>query len=372
MIAANTPGTGWEFKQLCGLLRLTVNDIPASTKRLEIDFDGKKVSGSFSIGSLENPVTPGESVIATSTDAINDNITITNGGEDFSTSVVLNIPLPSGTYTNIFVLAYDALTEGSASLVGTLPLSKTIARGGGLMRVVSKHFFSVSSTEKVVFSPGNLVKTDGIYSVGSGNESYDFESTPFNTNGGSLGYGQGSPTSTSARGYFKWSEIISDGETSESPRLFTVNGVANWRVLTRDEWYYLLITREMNSGVSTFYRVRTGNADSKTFGLLLPPDNATSSDKEGITLYVGSVNNNVNVDVLVEKGWVFLPGAGGVLSSGIWDYAGLTCYYWSSTSFTGTQINFAKALMSSKSTDYYVDSSQGKTYYLATRLVRKF
>ena len=114
MIATNTSGSGWTFKQLCGLVRLTVNEIPSTAKRLEIDFNGKKVRGEFSIAS---PVTPGTSVIPTSDDCDNDVITITKNGTNTTlgeTDLVLNIPLPTGDYEKITVIAYDALTGGNA------------------------------------------------------------------------------------------------------------------------------------------------------------------------------------------------------------------------------------------------------------------
>lgn len=119
MIATNDPGSSdWSFKQLCGLLRLTVNGIPPSTKRLEIDFDGKKVCGDFSIAS---PVTPGTSVIETAADDSHDTIKITKDGTDVTLNngvrldgLVVNIPLPTGEYTDITVTAYDALTGGNA------------------------------------------------------------------------------------------------------------------------------------------------------------------------------------------------------------------------------------------------------------------
>ena len=110
MIATNEAGQGWNFFQLCGLLRIAVNYIPASAKRLEIDFNGKKVCGDFSIAS---PVVPGTSAIETSADEAHDVITITKDGSDVvlgETSVMLNIPLPAGEYTNLTITAYDALT----------------------------------------------------------------------------------------------------------------------------------------------------------------------------------------------------------------------------------------------------------------------
>jgi hypothetical protein len=123
MIAANAAGTNWTFYQLCGMLRLTVNDIPADAKRLEIDFNGKKVCGDFSVASA---VTPGTSVISTADDATSDCITITKDGTNATlgaTSLVLNIPLPAGQYGKITVTAYDALTGGTALLIANVSFS---------------------------------------------------------------------------------------------------------------------------------------------------------------------------------------------------------------------------------------------------------
>ncbi len=113
MVATNTAGDGWTFYQLCSLLRLTVNDIPAGAKRLEIDFDGKQVWGDFSIAA---GITPGASVISTTDDADHDIITITKDGSDAvlgQTSLTVNIPLPVGTYSRITVNAYDAISGGN-------------------------------------------------------------------------------------------------------------------------------------------------------------------------------------------------------------------------------------------------------------------
>ncbi len=113
MIASNNAGDSWDFQQLCSLLRLTVNDIPAGAKRLEIDFDGKQVWGDFSIAA---GITPGASVISTTDDADHDIITITKDGSDAvlgQTSLTVNIPLPVGTYSRITVNAYDAISGGN-------------------------------------------------------------------------------------------------------------------------------------------------------------------------------------------------------------------------------------------------------------------
>jgi hypothetical protein len=133
-IATNEAGSDWEFKQLCGLLRLTVSNIPSTAKRLEISFDGKKVCGDFSIAS---PVTPGTSAIQTSEDADNDKIVVTNDGTDValgSTELVLNFPLPTGTYTNISVVAYDAISGGMPLLMAAVPFPYEANRARGVKR----------------------------------------------------------------------------------------------------------------------------------------------------------------------------------------------------------------------------------------------
>ena len=137
MIATNTPGKGWDFKQLCGLLRLTVKNIPATTKRLEIDFNGKQVSGNFSIAA---GITPATSVITTAADADHDCIAITKDGTGATlgaTSLVLNIPLPVGEYANITITVYDAVTDGNAILTTTRPFAYTASRVRGTKRTVS-------------------------------------------------------------------------------------------------------------------------------------------------------------------------------------------------------------------------------------------
>ncbi len=125
MIATNHVGERWDFYQLCSLLRLTVDYIPASTKRLEIAFDGKKVCGDFSVAS---PVVPGTSAIETTNDASHSVITITKDGTDAllgQTSLMVNIPLPVGEYDNITITAYDALKDGNNVRTITRPFSRT-------------------------------------------------------------------------------------------------------------------------------------------------------------------------------------------------------------------------------------------------------
>lgn len=107
MIATNT-GKLWDFNQLCGMLRLTLDGIPADASYLQVDFDGKQVSGDFSIASPN----PGSSTISTSaitsTSASNAGDKIKISALGGATSAVINLPLPTGQYSNITVSAWNS------------------------------------------------------------------------------------------------------------------------------------------------------------------------------------------------------------------------------------------------------------------------
>ena len=191
--------------------------------------------------------------------------------------------------------------------------------------IVTPIAFSVASGTSVVFSPGNLVKTDNTYAVGSGNETYAFESVPFNTNGGSLGYGGDAPSATSARGYFTWSEIAT---ASNTPRLFTIKGVSGWRTLTQSEWAYLLNSRSIGTGLYRYYKVKNASGQA---GLVITPDNATTDDTNALGLVAGSKARQVDINACIAKGFVFLPGVGYYENSWSRASSDYYCYYWTST-----------------------------------------
>ena len=367
MIATNNAqDAGWEFYQLCGLLRLTVNSIPPSTKRLEIDFNGNKVWGNFSIA---DP-TPGTSSIATSDDAAHDVITITNSGETlysgWGDEKVFNIPLPVGIYTNITVTAYNASSGGDVVLTMTRPFAYTASSAHGTKRTYTFPVFSIGSSTRVFFSPGNLVKTN-TETVASGNASYEFESVPFSTNGGSLGYGQGAPSATSARGYFTWDEATSLGS-------LTIGGISGWRVLTKDEWNYVMagsgVGRTMKYGIGLSYVVQSTN---NKCGLLLPPDCATTSDVAGMTPATAAayqtINTGVDVDAFIAKGFVFLPAEGYYDKWG-WARTATEGHYWS-TSQSGDN-GYQWVTDAASAPNYVTNSMQNysKSYYGSIRLVR--
>lgn len=376
MIATNSPGAGLVFYQLCGLLRLTVNSIPPSTKRLEIDFNGNKVWGEFSIAQT---ITPGTSDIKTTTGSENDVIKIFKEGPTVDDTLndnkwlddlVLNIPLPTGDYTSITVTAFNALSGGEAVLTMTRPFGYAASNVYGTKQTFSFPVFSIGSSTRVVFSPGNLIKTN-TETVASGNASYEFESVPFNTNGGSLGYGQGAPSATSARGYFTWYEATSLGS-------LTIGGISDWRVLSGGEWNYVMAGngtgRTMKYGIGRSFVVKgTVKGNENKCGLLIPPDCATTSDVGGMTPATAAayqtLNTGVDIDAYLAKGFVFLPAEGYYNPYG-WARTATEGHYWSTSQYNA---NDGNRWCTDATNAGYVTNSIGqfnKGYYTSIRLVR--
>ena len=393
MIATNATGSGWTFKQLCGLLRLTVSGIPGSTKRLEIDFDSKKVCGTFSIATP----TPGTSVIETSTDAANDIITITKDGTDVTLNdnawldgLVLNIPLPTGTYSNITITAYNALTGGIPVLTTTGKFSYTAARKAGVKGTISfPGVISVSSTKKVVFAPGNLQylgNADGSGSWRFAEHQYDFIGdgptsgtgyqgnvtvagfTKYNETAdldvardlfgwGTSGYNDKYPymTSTNSNSYYSGSMVdeganydwgVYHSASGSSTDKITNGGDYAWRLWTSEEMSNVMkrdkkvYTRNDYMETKKLYCFATlrGVTTNDIKGLVIFPDRWTGDPIRNIKYEKpsgGSYESNVfNADqwALLEKvGCVFLPAAhvrdGNTFSSSYLNEG----HYWTST-----------------------------------------
>lgn len=154
MIATNDSEISvWDFKQVCGLLRVTVNNVPPGTDNLTVTVAGKDIHGAFSIAS---PVTPGTSVVE-SKDGSNSTISITGIPESdvYQDNIVVNLPLPIGAYdSDITVICYDDTT---IKLMQTIPFSYTASRARGKKVKVNLAGYTVNSTGlQVGFAPGNL------------------------------------------------------------------------------------------------------------------------------------------------------------------------------------------------------------------------
>lgn len=151
MIAANI-SEALSFYHVTGLLRLTITNIPTGTNKIKLDFNGKKVSGDFTISSPS----AGSSSIGSvpGTKGTNDIIWIT--GITGTADLTVNIPLPTGaTYSDLVVSAWnnDVALKGH---VEAFSYSATRAYGKKLSVALDLGAFSVASGKYAVFAPGNL------------------------------------------------------------------------------------------------------------------------------------------------------------------------------------------------------------------------
>lgn len=156
MIAVNTADGDLSFKALCPLLRITVENIPKQTKRIEFDFNGKKVQGEFTLTS----VAAGTTAIATSaTDGTDDIITVTMADNTtWHDYLVVNLPVPAGTYGDITITTYEE--DGHRLIYKKQPIKQTAAweptRKSSRKMTATLPVFTAANGKKVTFAPDNL------------------------------------------------------------------------------------------------------------------------------------------------------------------------------------------------------------------------
>ena len=417
MIADNT-GDSWEFKQVCGLLRLTLNCIPPSAEYLTIDFNGQKVQGDFSIAS---PV-PGTSVIETSvTEGTDDIITITDLGiSDWTDGMVLNLPLPAGDYTKVTVTAYNSNDVAVHHI--TNDFSYTAARAKGRKFTASMPSpISVSADTKVIFAPGNLQylgKEDGTGTWRFAENQYDFMGdgpsntasyrgnvtvdgyTKYNTSAdkdvardlfcwGTSGYNDKNPwmTSKNVGDYYNGDLAGTDYDwgvyhsaTGNSTEKITNGGDYSWRLFTSAEWAYAIARTGRvytRTDVPTYMETKSLYTSATVVGvkgIILFPDNWDGSLDRTIkyktTGYAGTTCDAEKWATFEKLGCVFLPAAN--VRSGIELTYPNQGKYWSSTIFTfsnerrGGSLDFSNTGNVTTSSNNYTVRRLG----LSVRLIR--
>lgn len=218
--------------------------------------------------------------------------------------------------------------------------------------------FSVSATEQVFFSKGNLQyigsastpywkfaenQWDYLGSTtgqNSTNQSVDRDLFGWGTSGYNHGatYYQPWNTSTANSGYYAYGQHTNNLYDQTGKADWGYNPISNggnqtnqWRTLTTKEWAYLLNTRTTPSGIR-YAKAKVNNVN----GLILVPDywstiyyilNNTNSN-------AASFNSNVISEsqwrVLEQRGAVFLPAVGYREGTTLYN-SGSIGYYWSSS-----------------------------------------
>ena len=401
MIAANTTGDDWTFNQLCGMLRLTVDNIPADATYLEIDFNDKKVQGNFSVSKT---VTPGTSVIQTTKTSGTDDIITITGLTGSASSYVINLPLPTGTYYNVNVTAYNSSDEALRTVTRPMKegsVSYAASRAKGRRTTTILHgLFSVGASSKVDFAFGNLqantvnkgsiwtwrfaqnqweiigesnniISGNGTTSSNGSLDLFGWVGASNTTWSGSLGttlnaamYGVSDGVATNDTRYY--GNVI--GEVLKSDWGNTIG--SSWSTPTITELAYLFDSRTTPSGIR--FAVATVNSVG---GVILLPDDWSSSyhslnktNTKGAAYSSNTIDSEHWASDFEAYGAVFLPATG---YRNVKAVLGASSYgrYWTSTS-NESDVGQARALVFNGSA-INTNGSIQRYYGQAVRLVRK-
>ncbi|MBO4739721.1 MAG: hypothetical protein J5606_09225 [Bacteroidales bacterium] len=260
---------------------------------------------------------------------------------------------------------YDSIINNLNKAIDSLRQNIDTTSSGGF----SNAQFSVSATQKVYFSPGNLqwsakngdstATTHAVAGGGTAAGTWRFAPNQWDTIGannknisstysgwidlfgwGTSGYNNKYPymTSTTTSDYGNGNNNISGTNYDwgvynaiYNPKTQTTDAPGTWRTLTKDEWVYLMNTRSTSSGV----RYAKANVMG-TNGVIIVPDNWSTSVYTLNSTNTTSANYTTNIInsndwVKMENaGCVFLPAAGSRNGTSV-DNVGSIGYYWSGT-----------------------------------------
>lgn len=175
MIALNEQGQGLSFKRICGLLRITLANVPKPTESISLSFSGRKVNGTFTLSDVN--LTDLESfkgaISVPATEAADSVITITGISLNALTKdYVINVPVPVGVtsdaeYKEVTVTTRDheghkinsfrAPIKTSGNWVPKRTTNRTLSVTLPVFTVQGNIGFNNGT--KVIFAPGNLQAT---------------------------------------------------------------------------------------------------------------------------------------------------------------------------------------------------------------------
>ncbi|MBO4574585.1 MAG: hypothetical protein J5708_04620 [Bacteroidales bacterium] len=213
--------------------------------------------------------------------------------------------------------------------------------------IYSAHYFSVSSTKRVIFALGNLQATYynspfSYWTWSIATHQWDYignaaGNTSINGNGtasdnnvtvdlfGWVGYSSSWSYWNSEGTVYGISNSTTDSNygnvAGEALKYNWGNAIGTgWRTLTSAEWQYVFNTRTVNGGTGSGHSYTLGQSVNGVLGLVIYPDN-----------YAGSVYAGSDWSTFEAAGCVFLPAAGDRDGVNIFS-ASESGYYWSSSS----------------------------------------
>ena len=270
---------------------------------------------------------------------------------------------------------FEKWTDGKTSNPRTITVEENaiytaifVMEDNGGEKPTYEDAFSVSATQKVYFSPGNLQwsATNGGYTatthevINNGLEAgtWRFSPNQWDTIGannkyisatytgwidlfglGTSGYNNNYPYITSITSLDCDNNDISGTNYDwgvynaiYNPKTQTIDPPDTWRTLTIDEWMYLLNTRITSSGI----RYAKANVHGVN-GIIIVPDNWSTSvytlfrTNLADADYIYNIINNADWINLEVEGCVFLPASGYRYGSSFVNYVGYNGNYWSTS-----------------------------------------
>ena len=308
------------------------------------------------------------------------------------------ILLPQDRIDHSSAYSVDEMYSGSC---GTIPaieengyLTNGIAVAISIPGGAIEGLFSVSATQQVYFSQGNLQYqastntwrfAESQYIVAGNDNNYispTYDGWIDLFGWGTSGYNHGAvcyqPWSTSMNpgNYYAYGQAYNNLYDGNGQADWGYNAISNggnmegqWRTLTNDEWVYVFNTRSTTNGIR-YAKATVNNVN----GVVLLPDNWTAS-----TYALNSTNNNgadftTNTitaadwaNTLEANGAVFLPAAGVREGTSVY-YVGSYGYYWSA-SYDGSEYAYYVIFNNGLLNPYHYDFLY-RSYCLSVRLVR--
>ena len=289
------------------------------------------------------------------------------GGGTYVKGMVISIEAKANSGYR-FLKWQDGNTENPRSI--TVKSDETyvaifVSEGGGGEVPSNIYVFSVSETQKVYFSPGNLqwsaTGTHAVAGDGTAAGTWRFAPNQWDTIGagnryisstytgwidlfgwGTSGYNNKYPymTSTNYSDYGNGNNSISGTNYDwgvynaiYNPKTNTTDAPGTWRTVTKDEWVYLLNTRTTTSGIRYAKGTVMGRA-----GLIIVPDNWStsiyplSSTNSSSASYTANTITFADWPMVEAAGLVFLPTAGLRNGTSV-SYVGSNVFYWSATHY---------------------------------------
>ena len=364
------------FKNLCGALKLhlTKADVNVTTIYVTVPTPDPVINGTFSISHNANgpqliPVSGGNAITLTCATAQS-----IASGKDFY------IYLPAGDYNGLKI---EMNTDDGRYCIKTANTAINVARSQYTLINLGENdlnfveplpqgalsgLFSVSATQQVRFSQGNLQYQASTNTWRFAEHQYDYV---------------GSANSNISPTYTGWIDLFGWG-TGNNPTLTSTNtysyntfvdwgthAISNgcnmpnvWRTLSSSEWNYLFSSRSNASSKYAWSRVNGHGGE-----IILPDDFELP---QGLTFNPGQPGPGlVNNDYSLSE-WTLMEAAGAVFLPASYRRVGTTinrsgyCCYWTSSYFGSGQAKRLYCVSHSVYTTYGESSNNGLSVRLVT------